>query len=79
MLLRRRVNGGDLLADITPNASKSLLPLCVRCHEQGYINKLHHEPGYLVPNDDCSVCHPNGGTQPEVVSCRQCHHHGNNL
>jgi predicted CXXCH cytochrome family protein len=79
MLLRRRVNGGDLLDAITSAAPKSLLPLCIRCHERGYVNQLHHAPGYLVPDNDCMACHPHGGTAPETVSCGQCHQHGHNL
>ncbi len=79
MLLRRRVNAGDLQEPVSESAPKPLLPLCMRCHDRGYINEIHHAPGYLAPAGDCFVCHPNGGDAPEVVSCRQCHHHGNNF
>ncbi len=65
MLLRRRVNGGNLGETITATAPNNLLPLCVRCHNRDYITQLHGEPGYLGPGDDW-----------EVVSCRDCHHHG---
>ncbi|MBE0598459.1 MAG: hypothetical protein IH614_14425 [Desulfuromonadales bacterium] len=79
MLLRRRVNGGDLPEPVSAAAAKPLLPLCVRCHDRGHLNQLHHEPGYLAPSGECTLCHPNGGDQPEVVACRQCHYHGKNL
>jgi hypothetical protein len=79
MLLRRRVNGGDLGEAITSFTPKPLRSLCVKCHNQVYVEKLHHEPGYLVPGSTCTTCHPNGETQPEVVACRQCHFHGSNL
>jgi hypothetical protein len=79
MLLRRRANGVDLGEVMTAATPKPLLALCIRCHNQEYVNKLHHEPGYLVPGSTCTTCHPNGETQPEVVACRQCHFHGSNL
>ena len=79
MLLRRRVNGGDLTEVISELAPKPLLPLCIRCHNREYVNLLHHEPGYLEPTNNCSTCHPNGESDPEIVACRQCHFHGSNL
>lgn len=79
MLLRRRVNGGDLSEPVTAESSKPLLPLCTRCHVREYVNALHHEPGLLAPSGECTACHPGGGEQPEVVACRQCHFHGSNL
>lgn len=79
MLLRRRVNGGDLAEAMTAASFKPLLELCIRCHNRSYVEKLHHEPGYLVPGSTCATCHPNGEAQPEVVACRQCHYHGSNL
>jgi len=79
MLLRRRVNGGELQEVITDFVDKPLYSLCIRCHNGEYINAFHHEPGAIPDNDVCTTCHPNGEADPTIVTCRNCHFHGSNM
>ena len=73
MLIRRRVNGGNLSSAIT--SLTSMKALCGRCHSSAW-DTIHH--GTNAPYagvSQCSQCH---GGQPSSnpVPCGNCHFHG---
>jgi len=76
MLIRRRVNGGDLAGAISSLAA--MKPLCGRCHSVSW-RTIHHDgtgAPYPGPPVNCtSGCHP-GPPGSNPVPCGNCHFHG---
>ena len=87
MLIRRRVNGGNLFAAVS-SSSNTLGYLCTRCHKDdadagtGPFNEwefVHHDSDdapYPSPRH-CGTCHGGGGTPP--IDCDNCHFHNGNF
>jgi predicted CXXCH cytochrome family protein len=85
MLLRRRINGGNLEATVT--AVDALGHACRRCHTDdqaaqagtGQANSweyVHHNaPGAPYAKSSCTDCHAGDDPVPPI-SCGNCHGHG---
>ncbi len=85
LLIRRRVNGGDLHDSITTYSTNYWGYLCTRCHLDDYDANagtkepyrwryVHHEaPDHPYTAMRCGQCH-GGGSMP--IPCTNCHYHG---
>lgn len=91
MLIRRRVNGGNLGGEISGPSSNKWGYLCARCHEADAGSAIspqwsgvHHFAGdapYSSPGSLCSLhCHKTSpdcnGTECQSINCDNCHFHG---
>ena len=89
MLIRRRVNGGDLYGPVS-SSSNTLGYLCTRCHKDdadagtGPFNEwefVHHnsdDAPYPSPSH-CGNCHGGGGGDRDPIDCDNCHFHNGNF
>ncbi len=92
MLIRRRVNGGDLDGTVS-SSSNTLGYLCTRCHKDdadagtGLLNEwkfVHHNSGdapYPGPSSPCGDCHQPSdcnGSDCNPINCDHCHFHNGN-
>ncbi|MBU0682470.1 MAG: cytochrome c3 family protein [Proteobacteria bacterium] len=86
MLLRKRVNGGDLSATIT--TTNVMGALCRQCHKDdaaasagtntvGKWQYIHHySSDRPYSPTQCALCHGSGGSNPPPIPCGNCHFHG---
>jgi hypothetical protein len=93
MLIRRRVNGGNLGGEISAPSSNEWSYLCTRCHEADTGSaippkwrEVHHFAGdapYPSPGSQCGQrCHQKSpdcnGTECQSINCDNCHFHNGN-
>ena len=87
MLIRRRINGGDLEGNITTSTTPDWSFACKKCHlddqetiggDSNAWRYVHHSSsdapysGSLAGR--CPVCH--GPGPPDAIDCDECHYHG---
>ena len=91
MLIRRRVNGGNLGGEISTFSSNEWSFLCTRCHEADTgsatppkwreVHHLAEDAPYPSPGSQCGQrCHRKSpdcnGTNCQSINCDNCHFHG---